>query len=162
MVVRLTIILESCVLLWHCTYACFLSYFMQMTVTWTSGYNINEAVPIVEWGRQGETQSRSPAATLTFDRTSLCGMNLFIYIMIASCCQFAISWFLIDFELCGAQNLINPDFFLSWKFYKCSMYACCIRIFPCYLAGSPARTVGWRDPGFIHTGFLKNLWPNSV
>lgn len=62
-----------------------------MTVTWTSGYDINEAVPIVEWGRQGETQSRSPAATLTFDRTSLCGMILFIYIMIASCCQFAIS-----------------------------------------------------------------------
>lgn len=31
----------------------------------------------------------------------------------------------------------------------------------CY-AGSPARTVGWRDPGFIHTSFLKNLWPNSV
>ncbi|KAM4107650.1 hypothetical protein ACB094_04G161900 [Castanea mollissima] len=72
----------------------------EMTVTWTSGYDINEAVPIVEWGRQGETQSRSPAATLTFDRTSLCG--------------------------------------------------------------SPARTVGWRDPGFIHTSFLKNLWPNSV
>lgn len=29
-------------------------------------------------------------------------------------------------------------------------------------AGAPARTVGWRDPGFIHTGFLKELWPNSV
>lgn len=28
--------------------------------------------------------------------------------------------------------------------------------------GAPARTVGWRDPGFIHTSFLKELWPNSV
>ncbi|KAL6550303.1 putative inactive purple acid phosphatase 24 [Orobanche minor] len=25
----------------------------------------------------------------------------------------------------------------------------------------PARTVGWRDPGFIHTSFLKDLWPNA-
>ncbi|XP_077216496.1 putative inactive purple acid phosphatase 1 [Tasmannia lanceolata] len=30
------------------------------------------------------------------------------------------------------------------------------------MCGSPARTVGWRDPGFIHTSFLKELWPNSV
>ena len=26
--------------------------------------------------------------------------------------------------------------------------------------GTPARSVGWRDPGFIHTSFLKDLWPN--
>ncbi|PQP92660.1 putative inactive purple acid phosphatase 1 isoform X2 [Prunus yedoensis var. nudiflora] len=30
------------------------------------------------------------------------------------------------------------------------------------LCGAPARTVGWRDPGFIHTAFLKELWPNTV
>jgi len=29
------------------------------------------------------------------------------------------------------------------------------------MCGSPARTVGWRDPGFIHTSFLKGLWPNT-
>ncbi|KAK1295222.1 putative inactive purple acid phosphatase 27 [Acorus calamus] len=29
------------------------------------------------------------------------------------------------------------------------------------MCGPPARTVGWRDPGFIHTSFLKDLWPNS-
>jgi hypothetical protein len=29
-----------------------------------------------------------------------------------------------------------------------------------FTTGPPARTVGWRDPGFIHTGFLKDLWPN--
>ncbi|KAJ8436863.1 hypothetical protein Cgig2_026187 [Carnegiea gigantea] len=28
--------------------------------------------------------------------------------------------------------------------------------------GAPARTVGWRDPGFIHTSFLKDLWPNRL
>lgn len=40
---------------------------------------------------------------------------------------------------------------------------CCIlRFFSSLPLGSPARTVGWRDPGFIHTSFLKNLWPNVV
>ncbi|XP_047165888.1 probable inactive purple acid phosphatase 27 [Vigna umbellata] len=72
----------------------------EMTVTWTSGYHINEAIPFVEWGSEGKTQVQSPAGTLTFGRNSMCG--------------------------------------------------------------SPARTVGWRDPGFIHTSFLKNLWPNLV
>ncbi|KAA8532899.1 hypothetical protein F0562_032984 [Nyssa sinensis] len=72
----------------------------EMTVTWTSGYGINEAEPFVEWGPQGGEQKHSPAGTLTFDRSSMCG--------------------------------------------------------------APARTVGWRDPGFIHTSFLKELWPNSV
>ncbi|KAH7528219.1 hypothetical protein FEM48_Zijuj05G0049300 [Ziziphus jujuba var. spinosa] len=71
----------------------------EMTVTWTSGYNIDDAVPFVEWGLKGESRTRSPAGTLTFGRSSMCG--------------------------------------------------------------GPARTVGWRDPGFIHTSFLKGLWPNS-
>lgn len=30
------------------------------------------------------------------------------------------------------------------------------------MCGAPARTVGWRDPGFIHTSFLKELWPNLM
>ncbi|XP_056162202.1 probable inactive purple acid phosphatase 1 [Syzygium oleosum] len=30
------------------------------------------------------------------------------------------------------------------------------------MCGAPARTVGWPDPGFIHTSFLKELWPNSL
>ncbi|KAL0013133.1 hypothetical protein SO802_000202 [Lithocarpus litseifolius] len=72
----------------------------EMTVTWTSGYGINEAGPFVEWGPKGGDQVRSPAGTLTFDRNSMCG--------------------------------------------------------------APARTVGWRDPGFIHTSFLKELWPNAA
>lgn len=72
----------------------------EMTVTWTSGYGINEAEPFVEWGPKGGQWGRSPAGTLTFDRSSMCG--------------------------------------------------------------APARTVGWRDPGFIHTSFLKELWPNTL
>lgn len=72
----------------------------EITVTWTSGYNIDEAIPFVEWGWKGQEQKRSPAGTLTFERNNMCG--------------------------------------------------------------SPARTVGWRDPGFIHTSFLKDLWPNTL
>ncbi|KAK2648214.1 hypothetical protein Ddye_015703 [Dipteronia dyeriana] len=72
----------------------------EMTVTWTSGYNIDETVPFVEWGLKGAIQTQSPAGTLTFHRNSLCA--------------------------------------------------------------PPARTVGWRDPGFIHTSFLNDLWPNSL
>ncbi|KAK3147991.1 hypothetical protein QOZ80_3BG0289250 [Eleusine coracana subsp. coracana] len=30
------------------------------------------------------------------------------------------------------------------------------------MCGPPARTVGWRDPGFIHTSFFKNLWPSFM
>uniref|UniRef100_A0A2N9IDS8 Purple acid phosphatase n=1 Tax=Fagus sylvatica TaxID=28930 RepID=A0A2N9IDS8_FAGSY len=72
----------------------------EMTVTWTSGYSIDEAIPFVEWGLKGETHMRSPAGTLTVEQNSLCG--------------------------------------------------------------APARTVGWRDPGFTHTSFLTNLWPNTA
>ncbi|KAK8923706.1 putative inactive purple acid phosphatase 1 [Platanthera zijinensis] len=75
-------------------------FWNEMTVTWTSGYGIDEAEPFVEWGPNGGDQTRSPAGTLTFNRNSMCG--------------------------------------------------------------SPARTVGWRDPGFIHTSFLKDLWPGSM
>nr|XP_043617189.1 probable inactive purple acid phosphatase 27 [Erigeron canadensis] len=72
----------------------------EMTVTWSSGYHIDEAVPFVEWGMKGLRKTRSPAGTLTFTQKDMCG---------------------------GA-----------------------------------ARGVGWRDPGFIHTSFLKDLWPNMV
>ncbi|XP_028754376.1 LOW QUALITY PROTEIN: probable inactive purple acid phosphatase 1 [Neltuma alba] len=70
----------------------------EITVTWTSGYGINEAEPFVEWDVEGGNRVASPAGTLTFDRNTMCG--------------------------------------------------------------APARTVGWRDPGFIHSSFLKDLWPN--
>lgn len=31
-----------------------------------------------------------------------------------------------------------------------------------FLIGAPARTFGWRHPGYIHTSFLKDLWPNAM
>jgi hypothetical protein len=30
-----------------------------------------------------------------------------------------------------------------------------------YIAGFPARSVGWRDPGYTHTTILSGLWPNN-
>lgn len=45
-----------------------------MTVTWTSGYDIDEAHPLVEWGIKWSTPVRSAAGTITFDRESICGM----------------------------------------------------------------------------------------
>ena len=99
-----------------------------MTVTWTSGYNIDEATPLVEWGWKGHTKQLSPAGTLTFTRGSMCGM------------------------------LSNLSFFINFaqKINMLNMYVFNGRI------GPPARTVGWRDPGFIHTSFLKELWPNTM
>lgn len=48
-----------------------------MTVTWTSGYGTNEALPFVEWGPKWGSLTRSPAGTLTFNRGSMCGMVTF-------------------------------------------------------------------------------------
>lgn len=45
-----------------------------MTVTWTSGYDIVEATPFVEWGIKGEDRVKSPAGTLNFDRNTMCGV----------------------------------------------------------------------------------------
>ena len=55
-----------------------------MTLTWTSGYNIDEAVPLVEWGVVGENKVKSPAGTLTFDRSSMCGNISFTTLIISS------------------------------------------------------------------------------
>jgi len=45
-----------------------------MAVTWTSGYGIEEATPIVEWGFEGEVSKfLSPAGTLTYTHNMMCG-----------------------------------------------------------------------------------------
>jgi hypothetical protein len=46
-----------------------------MTVTWTSGYESDEAYPFVEWGMKWSPPVRSAAGTVTFDRESVCGMH---------------------------------------------------------------------------------------
>lgn len=63
----------------------------QMTITWTSGYNIDEAVPFVEWGLNGGMPERSPAVTLTFHQNSMCGIICFIYSRQHICSVFIIS-----------------------------------------------------------------------
>ena len=66
-----------------CTHM-FLKYcyaIMQMAVTWTSGYNIIDAVPFVEWGFKGESQTQSPAGTLTFHRNAMCGMIYVLFLL---------------------------------------------------------------------------------
>ncbi|MFS7971526.1 putative phosphodiesterase I [Helianthus anomalus] len=47
-----------------------------MTVTWTNGYNIDEVIPLVEWGWKGHIKKLSPTVTLTFTRDNMCGMIL--------------------------------------------------------------------------------------
>eukprot|EP00249_Psilotum_nudum_P009523 c21990_g1_i1 orf=205-1986(+) len=72
----------------------------EMSVTWTSGYSLGEAIPMVSWGHGAENHHLiSPARTLSIDHSDMCG--------------------------------------------------------------SPARTIGWRDPGYIHTALFTNLWPNT-
>ncbi|BBN00519.1 acid phosphatase type 7 [Marchantia polymorpha subsp. ruderalis] len=72
----------------------------EISVTWTSGYSIEEATPLVVWGiLNGDTNHTTPASTLTFTREDICG--------------------------------------------------------------PPASTVGWRDPGYIHSCHLKELWPKQ-
>eukprot|EP00250_Pteridium_aquilinum_P028538 c37332_g1_i1 orf=702-2063(+) len=71
----------------------------EMVVTWTSGYGLHEAIPLVKWGTKEHGREHIVSAgTLTYERDSLCG--------------------------------------------------------------PPAHTVGWRDPGFFHTSFLSDVWPN--
>lgn len=47
-----------------------------MTVTWTSGYGIEDAQAVVEWGsEEGKESWVTPAATLTFTRHDMCGKS---------------------------------------------------------------------------------------
>ncbi|BBN00281.1 acid phosphatase type 7 [Marchantia polymorpha subsp. ruderalis] len=72
----------------------------EITVTWTSDYGQDEAMPLVKWGLLDDKERTLTAAmTVTFSRDDMCG--------------------------------------------------------------APATTVGWRSPGYIHTGHLKELWPNK-
>lgn len=47
-----------------------------MTVTWTSGYGIEDAQAVVEWGSaEGNESWVAPAATLTFTQQDMCGKS---------------------------------------------------------------------------------------
>ena len=62
---------------------------------------------------------------------------------------------MVHFSFQYCWNITQNLFLGSFPLVHNSSY-CCI------WADAPARTVGWRDPGFIHTSFLKELWPNAV
>jgi hypothetical protein len=49
-------------------------------------------------------------------------------------------------------NIYDSLMFFNHILSHCNIFTC---------AGEPASTVGWRDPGFIHTAFLKNLSPDK-
>ena len=86
---------------------------------------------------------------------------------------------ILSFEFCFLKNYLGVDTFakelhdgsfcfsILFKYHTQNLF---LSSFPfvhilsywCLWAGAPARTVGWRDPGFIHTSFLKELWPNAV
>ena len=51
-----------------------------MTITWTSGYAIEGAQPFVQWGPKNGPRFRALAVTLTFDRSSMCGVLKSFYI----------------------------------------------------------------------------------
>lgn len=53
-----------------------------MTVTWTSGYNIDEAVAFVEWGPLDSSTKQSPAGTMTYTRNTVCGMVKMLSIIV--------------------------------------------------------------------------------
>ena len=58
---------------------------------------------------------------------------------------------------------IKLNVYMTLKSRSLSIEGAIFTFYLCHVnkTGAPARTVGWRDPGFIHTGFLKELWPNS-
>ena len=63
-----------------------------MTVTWTSGYGINEAGAFFEWGPKGGNQVRSPAGTLS---------------IVTACVVCKI----LTFEFCFIKNYLGVDTF---------------------------------------------------
>lgn len=77
-----------------------------MSVTWTSGYSIGEAVPFVEWNRKGTQSRRSPAGTLTFTRNSMCGMFTFEYETTKSMHSALYLDLSFGFVLCGLMQVL--------------------------------------------------------
>lgn len=73
----------------------------EMTVTWTSGYDISEAYPFVEWGMVvagAAAPTRTAAGTLTFNRGSMCGTHARIF-------RFSLSLFLKLFNFSKKNSL---------------------------------------------------------
>lgn len=113
---------------------------------------------------------KSPAGTLTFDRNTMCGMQLFCYLLVVIFLPVIVTrkklfW---DGKLCLSLDNIsicttlvdNCKFDAQTRNSRIKKHSKSFVYIFIYI-GAPARTVGWRDPGFIHTSFLKELWPNK-
>jgi hypothetical protein len=117
-----------------------------MTVTWTSGYSQSVAKPIVSWKSEDDTTwTTTTAVTLTFSKADMCGTYSspsFNNIYLARVdIHFLIFLHFLSFVL--SFGFGGFFFLLYWR------------------TGPPASTIGFRDPGFTHTGFLKNLGPDT-
>ncbi len=118
---------------------------MQITVTWTSGYGLDEAVPLVLWGPEdNKSQFTSPASTLTYIRKDLCG-ELVPQRMRKIIC--------LNWQFKDNMSIMQ----VARQCWLDEITDCCGDVY----VGPPARTVGWRDPGFIHTAYLEKLWPRT-
>ena len=80
-----------------------------MTVTWTSGYNIDEAIAFVEWGPLNSSTKQSPAGTLTYTRNTLCGMvkmlSIIVYVLIIKFLLIFSSIQMCNHVLCSLSTL---------------------------------------------------------
>ena len=115
------------------------SHDLQMTVTWTSGYGI------VHWSLIHHTFCHKKKERKIKVKVNLIPARKFL--LWISC---NITFFFF-FSYVKISQTFPPVYF--WKIDKF--------ILAIYYSAAPARTVGWRDPGYIHTSFLKELWPNK-
>ncbi|KAM0033244.1 putative phosphodiesterase I [Helianthus debilis subsp. tardiflorus] len=129
-----------------------------MTVTWTNGYNMDEATPLVEWGWKGHNKKLSPTGTLTFTRDNMCGMiSSLMWISVLNIRPIIDSIKTDIFD----QIKIMPSCTLYLFFYDYQNQCLAFNCIHSTLGMRVTTIVGWRDPGFIHTCFLKDLWPNT-
>lgn len=87
-----------------------------MTVTWTSGYGINEAEPFVEWGPTGGDRMRAPAGTLTFSRKSMCGVYILFSLNFFGINYARNYWQCLDIELRCTITLTNSNIYRQLQY----------------------------------------------
>jgi hypothetical protein len=94
-----------------------------MTVTWTSGYDISEAYPFVEWGLFWSPPTRTPAGTITFNRGSLCG-KFFIVVLLEVCSIYFDLCYCIrfcNFLIVMSSIVLDPHPFVPYRLLVCAI-----------------------------------------
>ena len=100
-----------------------------MTVTWTSGYSIKEALPFVEWGPKGGHQMLSPAGTLTFGRNSMCGRSVNWHLNLQMTaymhvCILSHNYFLLQVHQHGLLGGVILVIFIQVSWRNCGLMLC--------------------------------------